>query len=434
MNEDSYFRHNDNNQGMAFRVSINNTVFIFLLAQAASALAAPSDDFGAGVRYFKNNNFQLALENFKRAEDAGMQSAQLDYNLGSVYYRLEQYEISKRYFEKLTSNNNLAALAYYNLGLIEHKSGHDNKAIELFEKSSTSTPDAALVALAEKQVNTLKSLQQKDWFAYISASYGYDSNITLLSSSSASDESDFFLQTLALADWKISGNNTDSLHASVLFLSSDYRDSNDFDDYSFTLGSEYRDRIDDWKFAYGLEWEQSSFSGEDYLTSAGLVFKATTSLSDKREIRLRLKFEDISNRADQYDFLDGQRRQFKAEYRIKSKARELRFEYEQEFNDRTNTATESFSPTRHRLGFRYFDALSAKTRFGMGFDFRDSDYQAVPSQNRRDKRTRLSFEGKYKIDSRWSVDTDIIFTDNQSTENESEYAKYLANISLNALF
>jgi hypothetical protein len=126
--------------------------------------------------------------------------------------------------------------------------------------------------------------------------------------------------------------------------------------------------------------------------------------------------------------------QFKAEYRLKSKTREYRFEYEQEFNDRSNTATESFSPTRHRFGFRYFNDLSAKTRAGMGLDFRDSDYKSVPSQNRDDERIRIRFESRYKINLTWSIDAEIIFTDNQSSEKESEYDKHLANISLNALF
>jgi tetratricopeptide (TPR) repeat protein len=419
---------------MYLRISIKIIVFLLLLARAAGALAAPSDDFDAGVRYFKNNNFPLALEYLGRAEATGMQSAQLDYNLGSVYYKLEQYEFSKRYFEKLVTDKNLGALAYYNLGLIAHKSGQDNKAIKLFEKSITSTQDTALVSLAKKQINTLKSLRPKPWFAFVSASYGYDSNITLLPSSSASDESGSFLQTLALADWKVSGNTSNGLHTSVFFLSTDYQDSNDFDDDSFMLGVEYRERIDDWKFAYGLEWEQSTSGGEDYLTSTGLVLKAQTSLADNRVIRLRLLYEDISNRSTQFGFLDGSRMQFRAAYRYKTKAREYRFEYEQEFNDRANTATESFSPTRHKLGFRYFNDLSAKTRIGMGLEFRDSDYQSVPSQNRNDERTRVRFESRHKIDPNWSIDADIIFTDNYSSVEESEYDKYRVNISLNALF
>ena len=434
MNDDGYFLYFNNNLGMQLRVSSYISISIFLLVQASIALATPSNGFDAGVQSFTEKNYQLALEHFKRAEGAGMQSAQLDYNLGSVYYRLGQYELSKRYFEKLTYDKNLGALAYYNLGLIEHKSGHDSKAIELFEKSVTSTQDTALISLAEKQINTLKGLQQKSWFAFVSTSYGYDSNITLLSTSSASNESGFFLQTLALADWKMSGNTTEGLHTSVLFLSSDYRDSNDFDDYSFTLGTEYRDRVNDWKLAYGLEWEQSTFGGDDYLTIAGLVARAKINLSKTQEIRLRLTVEHISNRTTQFEFLDGSRMQFKAEYRLKSKTREYRFEYEQEFNDRSNTATESFSPTRHRFGFRYFNDLSAKTRAGMGLDFRDSDYKSVPSQNRDDERIRIRFESRYKINLTWSIDAEIIFTDNQSSEKESEYDKHLANISLNALF
>lgn len=70
----------------------------------------------------------------------------------------------------------------------------------------------------------------------------------------------------------------------------------------------------------------------------------------------------------------------------------------------------------------------------MGLQFRDSDYQSVPSQNRSDERTRLRLESRYKINSDWSVESEIIYTDNQSSEKGSSYDKYLASISLNALF
>jgi len=113
--------------------------------------------------------------------------------------------------------------------------------------------------------------------------------------------------------------------------------------------------------------------------------------------------------------------------------REFRFEYELELNDRSNTATESFSPTRNRLGFRFFDKVTAKTRIGLSLDFRVSDYKSVPSQNRNDERPRIRFESEFKINSTWTIDAELHFTDNQSSEKDSEYDKYLANISLNAL-
>jgi len=132
--------------------------FIFLLVQAAIALASPLDDFDDGVQSFKEGNYGQALEHFKRAEKGGMKSAQLSYNLGSVYYRLKQFDLSKRCFEKLIPHKNLRHLAYYNLALIEHKLGHDKSAIELFEKSAQLTDQVEFKALADKQINTLKGL------------------------------------------------------------------------------------------------------------------------------------------------------------------------------------------------------------------------------------------------------------------------------------
>ena len=132
--------------------------FIFLLVQAAIALASPSDDFDAGVQSFTEGNYGQALKHFKRAEKGGMKTALIRYNLGSVYYKLKQYELSKRYFEKLTRDKKLGYLAYYNLALLEHKLGHDKLAIELFEKSAQLTDQVEFKALADKQINTLKGL------------------------------------------------------------------------------------------------------------------------------------------------------------------------------------------------------------------------------------------------------------------------------------
>ena len=45
--------------------------FIFLLVQAAIALASPSDDFDSGVQSFTEGNYGQAQEHFKRAEKGG---------------------------------------------------------------------------------------------------------------------------------------------------------------------------------------------------------------------------------------------------------------------------------------------------------------------------------------------------------------------------
>ena len=88
-----------------------------------------------------------------------MDSSQLTYNLGSVHYKLKHYQLSKSYFLQLTSDDSLGPVAYYNQGLIEHKLGHDEAAIDMFEKCSESTGDNQLRNLAQKQISTLRKLQ-----------------------------------------------------------------------------------------------------------------------------------------------------------------------------------------------------------------------------------------------------------------------------------
>ncbi|MDH3762271.1 MAG: tetratricopeptide repeat protein [Gammaproteobacteria bacterium] len=408
--------------------------FILLPVTLTAAAASPAADFDDGTRAFNQKNYRQALEYFKQAESAGMRDARLDYNLGSVYYRLGQYDSSRHYFEKLVDHPSLGGLAYYNLGLIAHRSGDSTAAIELFAKTAQTTQDAKLKALANKQIETLAGRQQKDWFAFVSASYGYDSNITLLPSTAASDQSDDFLQTLALAEWTLQDNKTDSIHLSAMYLSSDYIGSSSLDDDSLTLGAEYRDRIDEWKLSYLVELTQSTFSGDDYLATTGLVVGARTTLSERRELRLRLTLEDISERSNDFAFLDGIRSELSASYRLKIEKREYRFEYGLEFNDRENTATESFSPTRHRGRFRYIDRITDKVEIGAWIEFRESDYKSVPAQSRNDERWRLRLEGKYRLGPTWTTQAELTYTDNKSSEQTSEYHKYQLLVSINAPF
>ena len=417
---------------------MQNGIFLFLLffvlLPTPLTAASTSAYFDAGNSSYHQGNYPQALDYFKRAEASGMRDARLDYNLGSVYYRLGEYENSRRYFEKLTGNPDLGALAFYNLALIEHKLGRDSAAIELFEKSAALTADANLEALAQKQIKTLRAPESKTWLGYVAAYYGYDSNITLLPSSSASGESGDFVQLLALADWEFYANNAHNLHASLLYLSRDYSDGSEFDDDSVTLTVENRYRLGDWQLDYGFELGQSTFGGDDYLASTGLQLDARKTLSSTQQIRLQFKHEEISSRSDQFDFLDGSMTRLRATYRKKIKPWEYRYIYEQEFNDRQNTPLESFSPTRNRLGARIFNQLSGKTKLGALIDFRLSEYRGVPSQERKDERTRIRIESEHKLTGVWSIQAELTYIDNRSSEEISEYHQYQGMISINAIF
>lgn len=411
-------------------------IFFFFLLWPCSmmALAAPSDDFDAGMESFSQADYSKALEHFKRAEKAGLKDPQIYYNLGSVYYKLKQYNLSKRYFEKLAGNKSLGFQAHYNLALIEHKLGHKNDAIALFEKSVQITDDARLKALANKQINTLGGIKPKTWFAFVSPGYGYDSNIAHLPSSAASSESGSFFQLIGYTEWELYKDSANSLHTSATFLSKDYRNSNNFDLDSIALGAEYRQKINRWNLSYAFELGQSTFSGLDYLAQTGLIFDAKTKLSSEKEIRFRLRHEDISSRSNQFDFLEGVRTTLKSGYKLKILQQEYQYNYRLELNDRLDTATQNFSPTRHLIGFRYLNKLTRQLKAGLRVNFRVSGYQATASQNRTDKRSRIRLESKYQLNTNWTISTELLFSRNKSSEKSFEYDNHMATISMQALF
>jgi tetratricopeptide (TPR) repeat protein len=345
-----------------------------LLISPAAAAASPADDeFDAGARAFREQDYRQALYHFTRAEKAGMRAARLDYNFGVVFYRLEQYAESRRYFEKLQGHPTLGALAlaYYNLGLIAHKSGDRAGAIDWFEKCAEISADDNLAELANQQIAKLGGRQPKPWFGYVSAVYGYDSNITLLPSSAAADESGDFVQALALGEYALREAETESYHLTALLLATDFLDGSDFDDDLLVLGAEYRRRAGDWRLDYRIEFGTSTFGGEDYVDTVATGLSARTELDQDRELRLRLTLEDVSEGSSEFAFLDGSRAELWASYRIDVDRREYRFEYGLEANDRENTATESFSPTYHRFRLRYFDQISTRIELGASFEFRD---------------------------------------------------------------
>lgn len=410
---------------------------ISILSMPVNATA--QSDFNAGISAFGKADYDKALIYFKKAESAGLDTTQLTYNLGSVYYKLGRYDLSKSYFNSLLSNPALSFQAQYSLALIEHRTGNIDAAIRLFEQSIELTDDAKLKALALRQIQILSNAEQKQtavkpWFLYLSPAYGHDSNITHTPSSDASDLSGTFLQLLLYGDLEVYQPGKDSIHAMLTHFSRDYDEHSDFNLSTTVLGTEYRQRSENWNLTYGVDLGRSSFSGDDYLASNAFKFSAKRILTDENELRINLNFEKLDSLSSQYDFLNGKRSQLKTEYRTRPNQQELSYIYLLELNDREDTDTQNFSPTRHLIGLNYFHRFNAEFKGGVKLDYRDSDYDSTAVQNRRDKRTRLDIVGIYQLTSNWSVKIDILFTRNRSSEEVYDYRSRLATLSLNRLF
>jgi hypothetical protein len=416
------------------KVFLELSLFFLLTVSAGSALSAPQQDFDTGVMLFNQGDYRQSLVFFERAEAGGLASPQLIYNLGSVTYKLAMFDRSRRYFEILIGNPGLGALAQYNIGLVEHKLGNSAAAIESFEASRDASDDERLRALAKKQIDSLQKSEPKAWFGYGLAGYGYDSNITAQPTSSASGESASYLETLGLIGWRLSGSDAEGIHSTASYYARDYSGGSDFDNDTLILDAELRGRVDRWTLAYGLQAASSTYGGEDYLSHAGAVFRARTRLESSAEIRLEILRETISNRRDEFFYLDGERTRLKAEYRSQFAAGKIRHEYKLESNDRANTDTTSQSPTRHEYSMQYMAGPWRKTRLGGVLEYRYSDYERVGPQDRLDRRWRVRLKGEYRLDSTWRIKGELLFTDNRSSESEFEYHKYQAGLSINAFF
>ena len=405
-----------------------------LFSYSPAALASPAEDLASGIEFFTQGDYSKAKKLFIRAEKNGLNSPELIYNLGSVFYKLEQYKISRKYFEKLRLDKNLGYLAHYNLGLIENKLGRDKEALEFFEISALLTDDRGLVSLSKKQIDTIRSSDKKSWIGYVSTRYGFDSNVTLASSSLSTSQSASRFQTLGFIDWKLSKGASDRFHVSSSIFSNSYSTDQNLDDYSFSLGFEYRASISNWKFSSRLNGKKSVFAGDDYLSTTELAIEARNQWSQDTEIRIQLKQEEISSLSSQFDFLEGDLSRVNIRLRHGSKRREFRYEYGHESNDRQDTATASFSPTRDQFAIQYYRYSSKKLRTGVKLEYRVSDYEPVGSQDREDERSRLKLDYKYQADGTWSVIAEFLYTDNRSTDPVYEYDKYTVIVGVNALF
>lgn len=387
-----------------------------------------------GMQHFEQGDYNRALQQFKKAQAAGLSTAKLTYNLASVYYKLGHYQLSKAHFIQLIHDSELAFEANYSLGLIAHKLGHDRQSILWFEKSAEATANKQLRALARKQINSIAKSQQKAWFGFISSGLGYDSNIAYVPSTFVSNRSGRFLRVIGYADWDLSESVTEGLHLAASYFSNNYLSSNEFDDDSLSIFTELHKPVAEWDISYGFGLSQSTYAHAGFLNTTSIYSKARTELSKGRAFSIELKRDVISSRRSQFSYLDGSRTTLKVDYRLKIKSREYRFNSGLEFNHRNNTASASFSPTRFQVGTRLIKTISARYKVAAELGIRLSEYKTVATQNRSDKRLRIKMEGIYQINAIWTGKTEFIYINNRSSEGLSQYSKGMILVSVYSVF
>jgi len=94
-----------------------------------------------GMAYFKEGEFNLAIEEFKTALTIKPDHYKAHSNLGSTYYEKGEIELAIKEFKMALAIKPNYAKAYNNLGAVYHKKGEIELAIKEFKKALAINPD-----------------------------------------------------------------------------------------------------------------------------------------------------------------------------------------------------------------------------------------------------------------------------------------------------
>lgn len=75
-------------------------VFLFIILASSMAFADVNSSMQRGNEYYKNNQYQLAIDEYNKLVNQGYEGTSVFYNLGNAHYRLGHIGYAILYFEK----------------------------------------------------------------------------------------------------------------------------------------------------------------------------------------------------------------------------------------------------------------------------------------------------------------------------------------------
>lgn len=419
----------DNNKRM-FQGSRFYWVFLVLGLVHGPIFAAESttglDSFNAGIVAFEKREFQTAIDYFKQAEAAGMNTSVLRYNLGVCYFKLHEYPRAMKYFELTAQDNKMIQLAHYNLGLTALRMGDETGARKWFEQAMAVGDNPKLAALAEYRLNQLEAQDEtisRPAFAGGSVAYGYDDNVNLVSTETPQYAGDQYVEALLYARLPVIGR----LWFDGTAYLQDYRSVQEADFRQLNADLAYEGAWRSWRVMPEMGLSSSNLGGHEYQTIYDFKFTLRTDLDNDASLLLRYRYSDITAENPLYEYLEGWRQQWRIEYKQPFDLGKLRMRYELETNDRKDLPSNSYSPTRHDFRLRLEQEGAGHWEFREELQYRLSYYDEAAGMSRRDDRKILQLQVLRIFTGNMSLGVKYTYTDNVSnlaiytyTRNETQ--------------
>ncbi len=404
---------------MTMLSSVLRKLFLGFLISISFVSISYASNFEEGVKLFKSARYNEAVKQFHRAEVDGVKKTSLFYNLGVSYFKLSNYPQAKKYFLKVNHDARFSQLAQYNLGLVALKQNKNRQALKWFLRASRDSGSPRITAIANKQIDKLNPGKGIRTFeGGLVVAYGNDSNVLLLSNNTPTNKSDTYLENYLYGDIRLSN----SFRLSASWYQQDYTDINSSDYNVWKINTDYLFAAGSWKIEPGVAFSSSQLGSRDYLDSVD--FNVTT----KRNLGLdrlvfRYRYSDISARTSIYNYLEGTRHQARVEYFKNTNIGQLRYRYQLELNNRKDRVAKSYSPIRHDFRLRLRKHLADSWKLKLEAQYRFSDYPSVSGVSRKDNRLRAVAGLNYRLNRRWTIASQVVYTDNKSNLSAQEYKR-----------
>lgn len=438
-----------------FQVLRGSLFFALSLLVVSSVFAsAGKDDFDRGIKASASGDHVRALQYFKKAKQAGLDTSALKYNLAVSYYKLQQYETARKIFLALTDVSTFEQRAYFNLGLIANKQKDEAEAIRWFRRayrnlSSEKIRKLSAVALKRLGVSTVKKTRQlnQKWKGFISSGMTHFSNVTLVNEElpGVTGKSDSGVGASVTAGRWLKGNMNSGVRLKldarmVKFGTLSQNDAS-------KLGARVLryDRLGSWKLRLGGSWEEIYFGGSEFERVVSAEVRGRLPLTQNNQFRLRYKLSRIQATDSVFDYLDGWRQQFRVGLQQRRESGKTRYYYQLELNNRkdregTVDPFTSYSPTRHTLRVTNWWDLANNWNLRLGLRYRYSDYNddnilsGNVTESRDDGQLRAQARISRKFGKEWEVFGKYLAVTNDSTVDRKSYDASIAAVGVNWSF
>lgn len=414
-------------------------ILFFFLSLPAHANSLTELNFSNGIKSFKAGDYLKAIKHFKAAEEKGLKTASLYFNLGSSYYKAEKYKQSEIVFIKLRKFPKMRTLASYNLGLIYKNTNNEQHAIQWFRKVIKVNDSAKLSTLASLQIDTIKSDKKLTnkldrWNNYAYLSLGNDSNINVAPSDTALNQSDSFASFYINSEYLISGSISDAWLANASFYHIDYTDFNNNNESQYSLSLKRKLKKAEWLNQFVGKLTKSTYNSADYQTTLSLEASTSRKITKENKFKLRYRYKKIDSDNVLYNYLEGNKQQLRAEIKTRKKTYRQKYYYEYEVNDRQDTSSLSYSPTRHTLKIIHSIKVNNSVDWGGELSYRISDYPVIATTDRDSTRWKYGIFGSYRFDKKIKLKAKFTHTDNASDSLLYEYGKNVFRLTLSRFF